>query len=163
MATRHNSWANLELLRFCRSLTSEQLAWTSPGTFGSIHATLQHIVDGEQGYLRGLTLEPPPRGKLSDDVLVPLDDLIVREETNAERLELLLASERDPRRSILHTDRSSSNAAVVTAQLIHHGSDHRAHVATILGAHAIVPPELGVWEYALAIGELILPPAVGPD
>ncbi len=158
MAVRHNSWANLELLRFCASLTREQLAWTSPGTYGSIHETLQHIVDGEQGYRRGLSGDPPPLGELRDDDLRPIDELVARGGTNTERIERALAAETDPLRKIVHTDRSISNAAVVIAQLIHHGSDHRAHVGTILGARGIEPPPLGVWEYALTTGDLWLPP-----
>lgn len=163
MAIRHDCWANLELLRFCAGLTREQLAWTSPGTYGSIHATLQHVVGAEQGYLRSLTGERAPLGPLEDDDLRPLDELIAREEMNASRIEAALAMDADPVREIHHTDRSVSNAAVVTAQFIHHGSDHRAHVGTILGAHGLVPPELGVWEYAFSVGDLRLPPGFRLD
>ena len=163
MAVRHSCWAGLELLRFCASLRTDELAWSVPGTFGTIHQTLQHIVDGEQGYLRGLTGEAAPLGPLRDDDLRPIAELVAREKTNAARLEHLLASDRDPRRAITHSDRSVSNAAVVTAQLIHHGSDHRAQIGTILGAHGVTPPELGVWEYALTTGDLVLPPGFTPE
>lgn len=131
-----------------------------PGTYGSIHQTLQHIVAGEQGYLRALTGEPAPLGPLSSDDLRPLADLMARAEANAARADDALASDADPVRAITHSDGSVSNAAVVIAQLIHHGSDHRAQVGTILGAHGVAAPELGVWEYAFAIGDLRLAPDV---
>lgn len=162
MAIRHNCWANLELLRFCAGLAPDILASTSPGTYGSIHATLQHIVAAEQGYLRALTGEPAPLGPLAAGDLRPIEELIAREETNSSRIEAALVMDADPVRKIQHTDRSVSNAAVVTAQFIHHGSDHRAHVGTILGARGVTPPELGVWEYALSVGDLLLPPDFRP-
>src|SRR3989304_9796288 len=61
-AVRHNVWANLELLSFCSRLSTDQLAWKVPGTFGSIHETLQHVVRAESYYLRLLTGEHPPQG-----------------------------------------------------------------------------------------------------
>ncbi|OFW64816.1 MAG: hypothetical protein A2135_07045 [Actinobacteria bacterium RBG_16_67_15] len=47
---RQNEWANLETLRICRGLSDEQLDSTAVGTYGSIRATLQHIVGAETGY-----------------------------------------------------------------------------------------------------------------
>ena len=43
-------------------------------------------------------------------------------------------------------------------QFAHHGSDHRAHVGTILGAHGLEAPELDVWAYGRvndAVKELV--------
>src|SRR5439155_11981549 len=42
---RHNGWANRALLDACRHLSEEQLGATAEGTYGSVLATLQHIVD----------------------------------------------------------------------------------------------------------------------
>lgn len=50
-------------------------------------------------------------------------------------------------------------AAIIVAQYIHHGSDHRAHVGTILGAHGVAGPALDVWAYGRSTGEVIPPPA----
>ena len=47
---RQNEWANLETLRIGRGLSDEQLDSTAVGTYGSIRATLQHIVGAETGY-----------------------------------------------------------------------------------------------------------------
>src|SRR2546425_13075778 len=44
---RHNAWANRALLDACRELSKEQLGATAEGTYGSVLATLQHIVDAE--------------------------------------------------------------------------------------------------------------------
>jgi hypothetical protein len=37
-------------------------------------------------------------------------------------------------------------------QFAHHGSDHRAHIGTILGAHGLPTPELDVWALAHEVG-----------
>ncbi len=159
-ATRHDCWANVQLIAFCSDLSPAQLAWTVPGTYGSIHATLQHIVGAEQGYLRHLTGEFPPRGPFTPgQALVALDELRERARSNAERMERHLASDDDPSLRI-EWKGENFTAAVVAAQFVHHGSDHRTHMETILGGHGVSRPELDldVWMYGVRVGELILPP-----
>jgi hypothetical protein len=43
---------------------------------------------------------------------------------------------------------------VIASQFIHHGSDHRAHIGSILGAHGVEPPDIDVWAYGRSIGEV---------
>ena len=157
---RHNTWANLELLAFCAKLAPEQLAWSAPGTYGTVHSTLHHIVGAEHGYLFALSGERPlieteGGGRvLTPDWQAPLDELIERARSNGERVERVLASGFDPARLIARKGRNSSTAAVVVAQYVHHGSDHRAHVGTILGGNGLEAPWLDVWSYGSAIGEV---------
>ena len=155
-AVRHNIWANLKLLSFCSRLSADQLAWKVPGTFGSIHETLQHVVRAESFYLRVLTGEQPPQGRIGSDLL-PLEDLTERERTNGERIEHVLASAFDPGRVVTPGQGETVTAGMLVAQFIHHGSDHRAHVGTILGAHGIELPEMDVWAYGASIGEVTRP------
>lgn len=155
-ALRHNTWANLELIAFCERLAAEQLMWTATGTYGSIHATLQHTVGAENGYLFALTGELPPGGVLPND-LVPLADLASRERTNGERMERFLGSGFDPDRVIARRRGGTATARVIVAQYIHHGTDHRAHVGTVLGAHGIQPPDLDVWAHGRILGEVTAP------
>ncbi len=154
LAVRHNCWANLELIAFCAKLPAEQLAWTVPGTFGTIRQTLQHIVAAEQGYLLGLTGEMPPRGLFTPDTSAALDELTDRERSVQQRCERLLAAPFDAARVTSRPNRPQATAGVVISQLVHHGSDHRAHVGTILGAHGEQPPDLDVWAYGRSIGEV---------
>lgn len=161
---RHNTWANLRLLEFCASLPPEQLEWTTPGTFGTLHRTLHHIVGAEHAYLLALTGELPPievegRGKpMSGGWSAPIDELIERAHSNGERMERFVSSGFDPLR-IVTPFGNRARAAIVAAQYIHHGSDHRAHAATILGAHGVEIPldanedGLDLWGYGTTIGE----------
>jgi len=163
---RHNTWADLRLLEFCGALPSEQLEWTTPGTFGTLHRTFHHLVGSEHGYLFRLTGELPPievegRGKaMKGDWTAPIEELIERATSNGERMERFVSSGFDPLRIVTLSD-SKATAAIIAAQYIHHGTYHRAHVATILGAHGVEPPPddpdngWDVWGYGVAIGELI--------
>jgi hypothetical protein len=54
---RHNAWANKTLLEFCAALEPAALDLSAAGTYGTLHGTLQHIVGGEQFYIRLLTGE----------------------------------------------------------------------------------------------------------
>lgn len=162
---RHNTWANLELLKFCGTLTPEQLQWTTPGTFGTLHQTLRHIVAAEHGYLHGLTGELPPievegRGKpLTPENTPPLPELTERERSNGERMERYVMSKTDALRVITRRTHKAV-AAIIAAQYIHHGSDHRAHAGTILGAHGVEPPRdarddgWDLWGYGNTLGEV---------
>ncbi|HET8568684.1 MAG TPA: DinB family protein [Candidatus Limnocylindria bacterium] len=161
-AVRHNCWANAELIAFCGRLSPERLGWSAPGTYGSIHRILHHIVGAEHGYLFRLTGHRPPieeeRGgrAMTPDWTAPLDELAERARSNAERMEALLAGDFDPGRVTESPAGGGRLAAagIVVAQFIHHGSDHRAHVGTILGANGVEPPRLDVWAYGASTGEV---------
>ena len=57
----HNAWANLKLLAFCEQLSDEQLDAEAIGCFGSIRATLWHIVGGEVSYVERVNGKRPPK------------------------------------------------------------------------------------------------------
>ena len=150
-ALRHNSWANLELVAFCARLSAEQLGWTTQGVYGSVHATLQHILGAETGYLHSLTGLEPPGGRLPES-LVPLERLADIARSNAERIEKVVAAETEPERKITRQSGAIVPATIIVAQFIHHGSDHRAHIGSILGAHGVEGPNLDAWAFGRAIG-----------
>ena len=45
-----------------------------------------------------------------------------------------------------------STVGVILTQLVHHGSEHRTQITTILGANGIEPPPLSAWAYGRAAG-----------
>lgn len=55
----YNNWANQRILEVCRGLDEDQLAFNAPGTFGTIRATLVHIIRAEAGYVSLLTGSRP--------------------------------------------------------------------------------------------------------
>jgi len=55
----YSAWANARVFAACRDADGAQLAAAAPGTFGSIHETLTHMVGVENAYLHMLRGETP--------------------------------------------------------------------------------------------------------
>jgi uncharacterized damage-inducible protein DinB len=143
----------------CRTLSPAQRELTAPGTYGTITATLEHIIVGELRYLArlGITVSDPGTLREHGMVLEELGSLHEKVSDAVERL--FTAAEFDPDAVVV--DRVRRNPAdpplgieswVLITQFVHHGSDHRAHIGTILGAHGLAAPNLDVWAYGTAIG-----------
>ena len=157
-AFRYNKWANLHLLDVCAKLSDEQLQLTSPGTFGTIAATLLHMLVAEQRYIwRFDGKEPQLREKDGYPGIAALrghaersGDRFVAE---AGRLKADNAGE-----TKLREGETKAPLSMIFVQALHHGNDHRTHVCTILGQHEIPYGDMDVWAYGEAIGAYQAPP-----
>jgi uncharacterized damage-inducible protein DinB len=153
---RHNAWANRHLLAFCRDLSNEDLATSVPGTFGSIVATFNHILNSEASYHFRITERRPSwdwRTQDSADVAV----LAARAEEMAALWDTLLRNPVDADRAITVRMDEVTFAApvgVLLTQALHHGNVHRAHICTILGVTGRQPPEFSGWDYGFASGRI---------
>ncbi len=158
---RHNSWATARLLELCKGLTPEQLRSSSPGNYGTILETLQHIIGAEGNYRARLTGTPtawsrPPR-EVED-----IDELARLNEDLARFWEELASRPFDPERTIrfAYSDPDPEDvgkefdvkAGIMVAQTINHGNEHRAQIFTILTTLGVEAPELSGWTYAEATG-----------
>ena len=54
-AFAHHVWATVRLVDACLPLSPEQLDATAEGTYGSIIATMRHLIGGDASYLWVLT------------------------------------------------------------------------------------------------------------
>ncbi len=154
---RHDVWATQRLMERCRALSEEQLALTAPGTYGTIRRTLVHIVAADERYLEGYfrRLGQGVGPKLDEDHDVLLDEIAVHlREVGASVEKIFADGDFDP--DVDTTNRKGDRIAVwvLVTQFAHHGSDHRAHIGTILGAHGLDTPELDVWAYADSVGAI---------
>lgn len=159
---RHDVWATERLIAYCRGLTPQQLELTIPGTYGTIRRTLGHIIASDEGYLvrllGALFHEPPFRQAAAE--AATLDELALHLAHVKEGVERLFASgDLDADRLIADTPlrgsgepRFEMNAWAPLTQFVHHGSDHRAQIGTVLGAHGLDGPDLQVWPYAMGLG-----------
>ena len=159
---RHDVWATEKLIAHCRSLTDAQLELITKGTYGNVRRTLEHIVAADTRYLARLgivVLDTPFR----EDHDVSLDEIAAMLERVKRGVERLFAGrEFDPDRALVDTlsqrppgaPQLELEAWMMPAQFVHHGSDHRAHIGTILGAHGLDAPELDVWAYGREIGAI---------
>ncbi len=153
---RHNAWATRELIAFCRGLRPEQLQATSEGNYGTILATLQHIIAAEARYrsrLAGATPDWPSDPEETED----LDELGRMAEDMARYWDEFAAGDFDAERVIswvspVSGSLSEAEAGILVAQTLNHGNEHRAQIATILTTIGIEPPHLDGWTYAVATG-----------
>jgi uncharacterized damage-inducible protein DinB len=152
---RHDVWANEKLIDHCRRLTKDQLELTVPGTYGSVRATLIHIVAADLRYLRRLGLIPDALFDEDRNEDAGLDEIAEQLQRVKDGVEKLFSdTDFDPNRVI--RDAKRRNPAdppmliaswVLLNQFAHHGSDHRAQIGTILGSHGLESADIDVWAY----------------
>ena len=124
---------------------------SAPGTYGTVYGALQHIVGAEQWYLQLLTGDVIGRPIRRTDPPHSLEELAAIAQATGKR-SLEVAAADDAARIIPMRGGEHSTVGVVLAQLLHHGNEHRAQVATILGANGIEPPPISAWRYGDAVG-----------
>lgn len=145
----HHLWATQKLLERCARLTSEELAFSAPGAFGTILDTCGHLVASDRGYWKRLVAQGPG-GKLEDESLPGMLDEWRRQQA---RWGAYLESGPDFEARVETSD-GRYPAWVLAAQAVHHGNDHRAHLGTVLLHHGLEAPDVDVWSYGVAEGVL---------
>jgi len=159
-AFAHHMWATLQVMDVCAELDPGQLEATSLGTYGTILDTLRHIVSADSGYLFAMT-----EGKVQpiDEERMDLAELRKTTEGFVSEYTALLATDLDPDRIVVrHREDGSETHAplgIRLAQVVHHGTDHRSQICTVLTTLGIEPPAIDVWDYADQDGRLTeIPP-----
>jgi uncharacterized damage-inducible protein DinB len=143
---RHNCWATAQLIEHLRSMPPATLDLSAPGTFGTIGATLAHIVGAERAYLARLKGETPTAGERTQD----LERLAEQAKSIGEELEHLLQGGIDPDLEV-QTKLGPQTAGILLAQIVNHATEHRGHICTVLGAHGMQPPALDAFTYRAAV------------
>jgi uncharacterized damage-inducible protein DinB len=143
----HAGWATSLVLEHCLNLGAAALGATAPGTYGTVHETLTHLVDAHLDYVSRLTSVEVAflEGTAEPDVL--------REYLERGRAgwRAYLAGGPDHER-LVPSGRRAAPAWVVTLQAVHHANDHLAHVGTILGASGLPVPDPDAWAYGTTLG-----------
>jgi uncharacterized damage-inducible protein DinB len=157
-AFRYNKWANLHLLAVCATLSPTQLELTSPGTYGTIAATWQHLVGAERRYLWRLGGDV---GRFTVRHKFPGIAVLRKEAATSGDQLINVARRAKGDASVVSRWKEGArrvNVGVLLIQALHHGNDHRTHVCTILGHHGIPYGHMDVWAYGESIGADVLLP-----
>ncbi len=152
-AFRYNKWANLHLLDVCSGFSEERLQMTAPGTYGTLAATVLHLLAAEQRYIKRLGGgEPQLNGR--DDKFPGMKALREHAVRSGDKLiEIAPGITPDQAHESKYSDRSFMlHSWVVLIQALHHGNDHRTHICTILGHHGLTYGDMDVWAYGEATG-----------
>ena len=154
-AFRYNKWANLHLLDVCSKLSDKQLQLTSPGSYGTIAATWQHLVGAERRYLWRLGGDV---GRLTVRHKFP-GMAALRQEATISGDQLIAVARRAKSSATVDSKWKEGtlrvSVGVLLTQALHHGNDHRTHICTILGHHGIPYGDMDAWAYGEATGGIV--------
>jgi uncharacterized damage-inducible protein DinB len=149
-AFQHHLWATETLIGHLRKLPEAALSATAAGVYGAVAATLSHMLAADGRYLSALDGMPPPTRTPGPDAARSLDELAeaLRNQTvrwsavlaGVDTLDVTLES-RGERPELPHATN------LLLAQALHHGTDHRTHICTVLSANGYETPDLDVWSY----------------
>jgi uncharacterized damage-inducible protein DinB len=133
------------LIAACESVSAEELGRPALG-FGSILATLNHLVLSDAGYVASLGGGRPA---WLDREANDLRELLARAEETADRWQRFLREPVDGERVVtLDEGAYETHAAVVVVQALHHVSVHGEQVCASLTALGVEPPDLQPWALA---------------
>lgn len=151
-----NNWANIQIIQACSGLSNEQLdAEPQSVTAGTIRFTLEHLVSAQESYLSYLS----GQDYRSDWQVPPTFAELLRSANRTGQALLALASDesRLPTTQIQTTDGYLVEPWVLMVQVIHHGTEHREQLCSMLNALGVTPPELDGWYYGEALNATIPP------
>lgn len=145
---RHHRWANLRILEKCAELTTDQLDATLTGTYGSIQATLQHIVSAERSYFSRISTGQPDHLP-KDAPPMTLEDMKEFLNTSGSGLIEWAANLQSADTVEIDWDGTLRQVpkTILLTQAINHATEHRAQIMAILTQLGIQPPEVDGWTY----------------
>jgi len=155
-AFAHHVWATIRLVDACLPLRPEQLETAVPGTYGSIIETVRHLVGSDSWYLFAITGD---RARSIDEDHMDLLELRGAMEGHDAAWSSLLAQDPDPDAAIV-TRRDDGSEIRTTmgirlAQALHHGTDHRSQICTVLTTLGVEPPSIDVWDFGALDGRVV--------
>jgi len=156
LQARNNAWANGRLLKRCGQLTDAELTEPRPCFFGTILATLNHILTVDWYYLDALTEGGRGRDVYPDED--PFADIPALAAAQSEADAKLVAfcaglAEQDLSRTVATVREGGAvwqeEIGDLLLHLFQHQIHHRGQVHDMLSATAVAPPQLD--EFFLAM------------
>ena len=150
---RHHLWANLRLLESCAALTDEQMSAAISGTFGSIHDTLQHIVNAERSYFARISTGQPYRRQ---EGAPPMGIAEMTESAQGSGSGLVDWAAKVQASDTVQIDWDGTlrdvPKTILLTQAINHATEHRAQVMATMTQLGVQPPDLDSWSYFDQLG-----------
>lgn len=153
---RYNRWANQRLYASCARLSEAEYLKKRPAFFGSIHATLNHILVGDRLWLGRLTGHLATHIKSLDQILYPefAGLRVAREAEDAAIINYLDGLDEPTLNSTLRYKSMEGESLAlpvrqVIGHLINHQTHHRGHAHGLLSQTNVEPPPLDLLLYLL--------------
>lgn len=154
----YDNWATEKLARFCAALPPEQRALTTPGTMGTIEATLIHLVGAKERYAAALQGTAPPDDAVREATTKDLGQVVARAKKLSESFTGFAKGDLDLDRIIERRGADGSTQrmpmGILIAQFLHHGNEHRAQLGSIFGANGIEPPHYSAFDWGHELGKV---------
>lgn len=154
---KHNTLMNVRLLDVCEALPPESLAASVDGTYGSIAATIVHVVQGQDSYAHRFFGQESPE-RLAEE---PFPGFAVLRERLAKTNAMLeeAAAQPDENRTVRITGDDPEGSwdmatGLLLLQAVNHATDHRSQIATILTQLGIEPPDMSGWRFFFDAGHM---------
>jgi len=158
IAIDYDNWATERLAQFCAALPPEQRALTTPGTMGTVEATLIHLVGAKERYAAALRGTPPPEDAVREATTKDLGQVVARAKKLSEWFAGFAKGELDLDRTIERRGADGSTQrmpmGILIAQFLHHGNEHRAQLGSIFGANGIEPPHYSAFNWGHELGKI---------
>ena len=158
VAIDYDNWATDKLVQFCAALPPDQRALTTPGTMGTVEATLIHLVGAKERYASALRGTPVPEDGVRETTTKDLSQVVARAKALSEWFSVYGRGPVDVKRIITRRGADGSTqrmpAGILIAQFLHHGNEHRAQLGSIFGANGIEPPHYSAFNWGNELGKI---------
>jgi uncharacterized damage-inducible protein DinB len=151
---RYNQWANRRLYGACAELSEAEYLKRRPVFFGSIHATLNHILVGDRLWLGRFTGHPATHIRSLDQILYPefAGLRVAREAEDAAIINFVDGLDEPTLNSTLrYKSMEGESLAFPLRQLLghyfNHQTHHRGQAHALLSQTSVPPPELDLLLY----------------
>jgi uncharacterized damage-inducible protein DinB len=139
LMTRYNAWMNERLYALCRTIADDERKADRGAFFGSIHATLNHILYADLAFLSRFTGDPPVVPELGADLHSDFDDLWRARSALDQRLQswsVSLGADwlAEPLTYTSKVDGVTRTVPkwVLVTHLLNHQTHHRGQITTLL-------------------------------
>ncbi|HLZ48064.1 MAG TPA: DinB family protein [Candidatus Limnocylindria bacterium] len=154
----YDNWATERMADFCAKLTPQQRALTTPGTMGTVGATLIHLVAAKERYASALGGRPVPEDGVRETTTTDPAQVVARAKKLSDWFRDFGKRELDLEKIIERRGADGSTMLVplgiLLAQFLHHGNEHRAQLGSIFGANGIEPPHYSAFNWGQEQGKI---------
>ena len=158
IAIEYDNWATDKLARFCAALTPAQRELTTPGTMGTVSATLIHLLGAKERYATALRGTPAPEDAVREDRTTDLAQVVARSAKLSEWFSHFAKGRLDLEQQIERRGADGKTMrlpmGLLIAQFLHHGNEHRAQLGSIFGANGIEPPHYSAFNWGQELGKI---------
>lgn len=145
---RYNAWANRRLYDAAGQLAEAEYMKPRPSFFGSIHATLNHILVGDRIWISRIEEKKPPKLALNQILYGDLVALRVAREAEDQHIINVVAAigddqlDRDLAYANTKGERFRTPLRLVLGHMFNHETHHRGQVHGLLSQTKVATPVL---------------------